>query len=329
MPMSGRRAALTALFIAGSLSGAEILPSHSPARAAATGQAVVYLIPGLSGGAFYQTMELGARGAARHLGIRLLYQGSPYAFSPSAQIPYLDAAIAQHPAAIIVAPTDRRALNEPISRAVRAGIPVITVDTSITAPLAVTTISSNNVHGGALAATALARTVHFKGTVAALSTEPGISTADQRQQGFARQLRRYGHIRYLGVRYDQDNVTTATEVTARLLREYPHLSGIAALNAVSGDGALAALQSSHRPSGVHLVEFDADPLEVQALRQGVVAALIAQDPFTMGSTAVHLARRWITGRRHGIKKHYRTRTVVLTRSNLGTPGLRRFLYSGG
>ena len=29
-------------------------------------------------------------------GTKLVYQGSPYAFSPDAQIPYLDAAIAQH-----------------------------------------------------------------------------------------------------------------------------------------------------------------------------------------------------------------------------------------
>lgn len=328
MLMSRRRAVLAALLIAGSLHGAGAVVGRSQSSVAAQRQPVVYLIPGLSGGAFYQTMELGAREAARRLGIRLLYQGSPYAFSPSAQIPYLDAAIAQHPDAILIAPTDRRALNGPISRAVHAGIPVITVDTSINAPLAVTTISSNNIQSGVLAATALAWTIHFRGAVAALSTEPGISTTDQRQRGFARQLHRYGHIRYLGVRYDQDNVTTATEVTARLLREYPHLAGIAALNAVSGDGALAALQSTHHPA-VQLVEFDADPLQVQALRQGVVGALIAQDPYTMGAMGVRLADRWITGRRHGIKKHYSTRTVVLTRSNLDKPGLKRFLYSGG
>lgn len=329
MPMSGHRAALIALFIACSLSGAGAAAARSQADAVAQRQPVVYLIPGLSDDSFYQTMELGARRAARQLGIRLIYRGSPYAFSPSAQIPYLDAAIAQHPDAILIAPTDRRALNGPISHAVHAGIPVITVDTSITAPLAVTTISSNNRASGALAATALARAVHARGTVAVLSTQPGISTTDQRQHGFARQLRRYRHISYLGVRYDQDNVTVATEVTAGLLAQHPHLAGIVALNVVSGDGALAALQSSRHPSRVQLVEFDADPLQVQALRQGVVGALIAQDPYTMGSMGVHLARRWITGQRHGIRKHYRTQTVVLTRSNLGEPGLKRFLYSGG
>lgn len=326
MPMRGWRSALIAVFISGALSGAGAATARSESAVAA-GQQVIYLIPGLSGDAFYQTMELGARQAATRLGIRLVYQGSPYAFSPAAQIPYLNAAIAQRPDAILIAPTDRRALNGPISRAIHAGIPVITVDTSITAPLAVTTISSNNVASGEMAAGALARAIHFKGTVAALSTQPGISTTDQRQHGFARQLRRYRHIRYLGPRYDNDNLTMATNITARLLTLHPGLAGIGALNVVSGDGAIAALQSAHHP--VQLVEFDADPLEVQALRQGVVGALIAQDPWMMGDLGVRVAERWITGRRHGIKKHYSTRTVVLTRSNLDRPGLKRFLYSGG
>ncbi len=327
--MSGHPTALTALFIACCLAGVGVAAAHSQSGAVAQRQPVVYLIPGLSGDAFYQTMELGAQQEARRLGIRLVYQGSPYAFSPSAQAPYLDAAIAHRPDAILIAPTDRRALNGSISRAVHVGIPVITVDTSITAPLSVTNISSNNVESGALAASALARSIHFKGTVAALSTQPGISTTDQRQRGIARQLRRYRHIRYLGVRFDHDNVTEATDVTARLMAQHPHLAGIAALNVASGDGAAIALQSTHHPGQVQVVEFDADPLQVQALRQGVVRALIAQDPRTMGALGVRLADRWITGRRHGIKKHYRTRTVVVTRSNLDKPTLKRFLYSGG
>lgn len=290
---------------------------------------VFYLIPGLSDDAFSVTIGQGAQAAAARLGIRLVYQGSPYAFSPAAQIPYLNAAIVQHPDAILITPTDLIAMIEPIRRAVRAGIPVITVDTFIAAPLAVTNVRSDNLQGGRLAADALARAIHFRGAVASIDVRPGISTTDRRQHGFAQQLRRYRQIQDIGTRYDGNSMARATDITAALLAHHPGLAGLFALNGVSGDGVIAALQRTHRRSHVQLVEFDADPLQVQALRQGLVQALVAQDPWAMGNLAVRLADQWTTGHRTGIRKVYYTGEAVLTRSNVDKPTLKRFLYSGG
>jgi ribose transport system substrate-binding protein len=292
-------------------------------------QAVFYLIPGLSNDAFYTTMQQGARAAAKRLGVRLVYQGSPYAFTPAAQIPYLDAAIAHHPSAILIAPTDRTALIGPIRRAVRAGVPVIAVDTFISAPLAVTNVRSPNAQGGRLAAIALARAIHFHGTVAGISVRPGISSTDRRQQGFAQQLRTYPQIHYLGAQYDGNNLSRAARITTRLLAHHPHLNGIFAMNGLSGDGVITVLQETHRTHQVKLVEFDADPIQAQALRQGIVQALIAQDPRSIGALAVRLADRWVTGHRHGIRKLYYTREIILTPSNINNLALKRFLYSSG
>lgn len=316
-------AVIAAITLAACTGSAHPTPSH-----AAKKRPVFYLIPGLSSDAFYITMRQGAQSAAAQLGIKLIYQGSPYAFNPAAQIPYLDAAIAQHPDAILIAPTDKHALIAPIRRAVRSGIPVIAVDTFITAPLAVTNVRSRNARGGALAAEALARAVHFRGTVAALSVRRGISTTDRRQQGFVRQLRQYKQIRYLGTQYDGDVMASARRITAGILAKHPGLAGIFAMNGLSGDGVISALQATRRSHRVALVEFDADPIQVQALRQGAVQALIAQDPWEIGNRAVQLAHQWVSGRRSGIKKLYRTGEVILTRRTIDDPSLRHFLYSG-
>lgn len=313
-----------AVFLAAGVASAQPLPARMQQN-----PPTFYMIPGLSHDAFYLTMRQGAQAAARSLGAKFVYQGSPYAFSPDAQIPYLDAAIAQHPDAILIAPTDERALVGPIRRAVRAGIPVITVDTAITAPLAVTSIRSQNVQGGQLAADALAQSIHLRGAVASISVRPGISTTDQRVQGFAQELRRYRNIQYLGTWYDNNSVVRASAITNTLLAHYPRLAGIFAMNGLSGTGAIGALQGAHRMHQVALVEFDADPIQVEALRQGVVQALIAQDPWAIGRQAVQIAYRWVTGRRAGIKKLYYTGEAVLTRSNVDDPRLKRFLYTAG
>jgi ribose transport system substrate-binding protein len=299
---------------------------HQLGRAHAK-QFTFYLIPGISTDAFYATMHKGAQAAANRLGAKLIFQGDPNNFSAPTQIPILNAAIARHPDAILIAPTDKTALIAPIRNAVNAGIPVITVDTFINANLAVTNVSSDNVLGGVTAGKALARAAGFKGTVAAISVQPGISTTDQRKQGFEQQLKQYPKITYAGIQYCNDKPTIAANETSALLARYPNLAGIFAMNTNSGLGVTKAAQTAHKTGQVKLVEFDAEPIQVQALRQGQIVALVAQDPYTIGSMGVNLAYKWVTGKRAGIKKHYGTGEAILTHANINNPALKRFIYT--
>jgi ribose transport system substrate-binding protein len=313
--------------IASLLLGSVSLAERSAVTAHAK-QLTFYLIPGISSDAFYITMHVGAKAAAAKHGITLKFQGDPNSFSAPTQIPILNAAIAAHPDAILIAPTDKVALVAPIQRAVKAGIPVILVDTTINKPnIAVTSISSDNVAGGKKAAVALANAVGKKGSVAALSVQPGVSTTDQRKQGFEAQLKSYPSIKYLGIQYDNDSATKAASLTSALITAHPDLSGIFALNTNSGIGVTNAAKNAGKSGKIKLVEFDAEPVEVQALRSGTIDALIAQDPYTIGSMGVNLAYKWVTGHRAGIKKHYGTGEAIITRANVNSPSIKRFLYT--
>src|SRR5438128_12431624 len=109
-------------------------------------------------------MKKGAQAQAKKLGnVKVIFTGSPAAFSPATQIPFLNGAIARKPDAILIAPTDKTALIAPIKRAVDSGIPVATVDTFITAPVAFTNVSTDNPGGGRAAARALIKAIGGKG----------------------------------------------------------------------------------------------------------------------------------------------------------------------
>ncbi len=132
----------------------------------------VALIPGLTTDAFYITMHRGAAAAAAALGVKLVFQGAP-SFNAVEQVPVLDAVIARKPDALLIAPTDKVQLIEPLRAAVSAGIPVITVDTYIgggvyqtgtgNADFPLSYIASNNTLGGQMAARALAKAIGGKG----------------------------------------------------------------------------------------------------------------------------------------------------------------------
>jgi ribose transport system substrate-binding protein len=159
----------------------------------------IALIPGLTTDAFYITMRKGAQAAAAALGAELIFQGAPE-FNPVLQVPVLDAIISRKPDAILIAPTDKAQLIEPLKKANAAGIPVITVDTFIddgayqdgtgSGDFPLSYIASDNVAGGRIAARALAGAIGEKGSVYVSNVKPGISTTDQRELGFKEETSR-------------------------------------------------------------------------------------------------------------------------------------------
>jgi ribose transport system substrate-binding protein len=286
------------------------------------------LVAGIASDAFYLTMNKGAQAAAKRLGnVSVQFTGSPQEFSPPTQIPFLNAAIAKHPDVILIAPTDKNALVSPIKRAISAGIPVETVDTFITKPLAFTNVSTDNLAGGHAAAKALIKAIGGSGEVAGISVNPGISTTDQRQEGFEAELKKHPGITYLGTQYCNDDQTKATNLTSALLNGHPNLKGVFAMNVVSGNGVTAAVKAAGKSGQVKLVEFDAGPPQVQALKAGTIDALIAQYPYGIGQLGVQLAYKYVTGRKAGIKKHYGTGSAVITRANVNSPAIKKYLYT--
>lgn len=321
------RLALAGVLLAAAVIAAVGGTASQKAKAAPRKTLTFYLIPGISTDAFYTTMHKGAAAEAAKLGVKLVFQGAPNAFSAPTQIPFLNGAIARHPDVILIAPTDKTALIAPIQKAISAGIPVATVDTFITKRIAFTNISSDNIAGGKSAADALARAIGKKGTVAGISVQPGISTTDQRKQGFERELKKYPNIKYIGTQFDNDDQTKAAQIMSALLTRYPDLSGVFAMNVISGNGVTTATKQAGKSGKVKLVEFDAEPNQVGALKSGTIDALVAQDPFDIGKLGVDLAYKYATGKRAGIKKHYGTGSAIITKANVSSPAIKKFLYT--
>ena len=93
--------------------------------------------------------------------------------------------VAKKPDAILIAPTDAKAMYVPIKQAADAGIKIVLVDTTLEqADIAVSQIASDNVGGGKAAAKALGEAIGGKGEVFVNNTKPGISTTDRAREGF-------------------------------------------------------------------------------------------------------------------------------------------------
>ena len=158
------------------------------------------LIAGVKGDEFYITMNCGAQEKAKELGVTLDFQG-PDQFDAAQQTPIVDAVAAKSPDAILIAPTDTKALFAPISAAAQNS-KIVLVDTTLDDPsMAVSQIASDNVGGGTTAGETLLDLIGGKGKVMVVNVKPGISTTDQRGQGFEDAVKGKPGVEYLGQEY--------------------------------------------------------------------------------------------------------------------------------
>jgi len=301
--------AVSAAFLLAACGGGGQIGDSNSGNSAANKKLV--LIPGISAEPFYISMQCGFEGAAKAAGYEFDTQ-APAKFDAAQQTPIVTGILASKPAAVLIAPTDDKAMAGPMKQLKDAGIKVDTKlqDTSI----GVSSISSNNEQGGKLAAETLNKLAAGKtGSVLVLNTKAGTSTTDARAKGFEDAIKAYPNLKYIGQQYtDNEPATAASKVTATLAAN-PDLIGVFATNLNSGEGAATGLRNAGKTGAVNLVGFDASPKQVQDLQAGTVQALIAQDPATIGKQGVEQALAAIDGKEN--KRNIETDLVAITKDD--------------
>jgi ribose transport system substrate-binding protein len=271
------------------------------------------LIAGVKGDEFYITMNCGAQQKAKELGVSLNFQG-PDKFDAALQTPIVNAVAAKKPDAVLVAPTDTKAMFAPIKQLSDNGSKVVLVDTTLEqSDFAVSQIASDNEGGGKAAADTLGKLIGGKGKVFVVNVKPGISTTDARAQGFQAGAKAAG-LTYIGQDYSQDEPDKAAAIVKAQLAKNPDLKGIFATNLFSAEGAASGLREAGKLGQVKIVGFDAGPKQVQDLKQGLVQALIAQKPAEIGADGVQQAYNALTGKAN--EKKIGTGFVSVTKDNL-------------
>jgi ribose transport system substrate-binding protein len=305
--------------------GASATSSASTSPAAAGKNYNLSLIVGTKSDDFYVTMECGAQAEAKALGVTLTVNG-PADFSASEQAPILNAVAVSKPDALIVAPTDTKALNPELSRISAAGVKIVFVDTTTTDPsIAVSHITSDNTGGGKLAADSLAAQIGGKGTVAIIDVNPGISTTDARIAGFTAEMKaKYPNVTVLGTQYDNDSTATATSQVEGDISAHPNLAGVFATNVLSAQGAATGVQHAGASGKVKVATFDAEPQQITALKANQIQLAVAQSPYLEGQDGVLQAVDALSGKT--VTANIGTPLVAITPQNVNAASVQKNIY---
>jgi ribose transport system substrate-binding protein len=246
---------------------------------------------------YWKSINAGAVKAQRELkaagtDVQIIWKGPLLEDDREQQIQVVENFVGRGVSAIVLAPLDSRALVAPVEDAVRAGIPVIVIDSALKSTMPSSTVATDNRKGGQIGGRRLGTLLGGKGRVVMLRYEVGSASTEEREAGFLEVMKaEFPAIELISTdQYGGATRETAYRAAQNLLNRYgAQLDGIFACNESTASGTLLALREQGLAGKVRFVGFDANEQLVSALKQGDVQGLVVQDPLKMGYLGVMTA----------------------------------------
>lgn len=277
---------------------------------------------------FWKSIHAGAIKASQEFkaagtDVTIIWKGPLREDDREQQVQVVENFVGRRVSAIVLAPLDTRGLVAPAETAVRAGIPVVIIDSALNSKQPVSTVSTDNYKGGVLGAHRLAALLEGKGKVILLRVMAGAASTEQREAGFLDTIKK----EYPGIELlSSDQHAGATRDTAyraaqNLLNRFGReVTGVFAPNESSATGMLLALRDAGLAGGkVKFVGFDTGTQTIAALKAGDLQGLVVQNPFKMGYLGVQTAVAALRGQL--VEKDIDTGCELVTKENITEPAI--------
>lgn len=319
---------LVAAMIAACTPAAAPAPAAQPAAPAAPAAGTKPYIPVISKGfqhAFWQAVKLGAQNAAKDLNVNITFEGPETEAMVDKQMEMLATAIDKKPAAICFAAVDSKAAIPLLEKAKAAGIPIIGFDSGVDSDIPLSTAATDNIAAAATAADHMAQLIGGSGEVAVLVHDQTSRTGIDRGKGFVDQIKaKYPNITIVSVNYGAGDPLKSTDIAKAVIAAHPNLKGYFGANEGSMKGVMNGVHESGKDGKIVQVGYDAGQQLLDAIRSGVVAGAITQDPIGIGYKCVDAALKASKG--ESIPKTIDTGFHWYDKTNIDDPAIAALLY---
>jgi ribose transport system substrate-binding protein len=295
-----------------------------------SGRVTIAVIPKGTSHVFWQSVHAGARRAATELDVDIVWRGPLREDDRDSQVAEVENAVARRVSGIALAPLDEVALVAPVMSASRSGIPVVIFDSGLKGGEFVSFVATDNDKGGELAGEHLAKALGGQGKAILMRYAEGHDSTTRREEGFLRALKAHPQIeivssnQYLGA-----DVEGAYRRAEALLSRYKGpdgqltVSGLFTPNESGAFAVMRVLQDNGWATKVKFIGFDASDGLVKGLRDGVIEALVVQDPVRMGYLSVTTMVRHLRG--EPVEPRIDTGVHLVTRDALDRPDVKQLV----
>ena len=291
-------------------SAAPAASSEAPAETSTADADDANMLVGLSvstlNNPFFVTLKEGAEAKAAELGVELVVLDAND--DSAKQANDIDDLISRNIAVLIVNPVDSDAVAPSVEAAMEAGIQVIAVDRMVNGVDVACSIASDNVLGAELATNFLVETAGEGAKCAELQGVNGASATVDRGTGFHNIADE--KLDVVASQTANFNRAEGLTVMENILQANPDITCVFAHNDEMALGAIEALAGKE----VIIAGFDATDDAIAAIKDGTLAATVAQQPDLMGATGVETAVKIING--ESVEKSVPVEVRLVTADNV-------------
>ncbi|MGI9303258.1 MAG: ABC transporter substrate-binding protein [Gammaproteobacteria bacterium] len=280
-------------------------------------------IPKSTDSSFWLAVKRGAEKAGGELGYEVLYIGVQDQTNIAGQINLVNDMVTRRIDGILIAATDAKALSPAVAKAIKSGVPTITLDSGVDPDTSLAYIATDNLGAAKLGAQKLAELVGGKGKIVDIGITAGSQTGIERENGFLEGMKAFPDIEVLPVQYSACSPAKGLNIATDLHTGNPDIVGIYGACDGAGTGA-GQLVKQKGLDNVSVVAFDSSAEEFELFKEGHIDALVVQDPFKMGYDGVYAMDKILKGEK------VEPRTVLIpaqlvTKDNLEQPAIQKLL----
>jgi ribose transport system substrate-binding protein len=282
----------------------EVVVTATPSEAdmeAAEGPVEIAVIVKTGNSSFWQNVQTGAFAAQAELKektpkLSVTFLGAQSESNINEQINIVESAIDRGVKAIVLAPSDTKALIPVVEKAKAAGIPVVIIDSLLEGPEDnyVSFLATDNDAAGRACAARLIEEVEAKtgstsGKIAIMSYVAGVGSEIGRVGGFEDYIANNSDLEVVTKQYSNADMPTALDQTTNVLAANPDLVGIFGANEPTAIGMGRAIEQAGLAGEIVAIGFDGNEVLQEQVRNGTLQAIAVQSSFNMGYLGVKTA----------------------------------------
>jgi ribose transport system substrate-binding protein len=283
-----------------------------------SGPVQLAVVPKAIGFDFWEQVRLGAECAAQRAEgeVDIQWDGVTAETDVNGQVNLLQNFIQQGVDGLVYAATDAKVLYQVTESAKQQNVTVVNIDSGTDPqPDDVPVFATDNVAAAEQVPDLISEELGEEGgKVAFIPFQQGTLTNEQREEGFKRGLEQHPELELVAEQSSQSDYNVALRVTEDILTANPDLNAIFAANEPGVLGAAEAVRQAGKAGDVVIVGWDASPEEIQGVRDGVISALVVQNPFKMGYDGTNAAVKII--REGTTVESQDTGATIVTQDNL-------------
>src|SRR5246127_1817808 len=235
---------------------------------------------------YWQEAKAGFMHGSDQLRVQAKFVG-PDTYDPKAELKAFQDAVAQKPSGILISVADPAVLTFDIDKAIASGIPVITIDADAPVSKRLLFVGTNNYQAGLLGGKRLAEELKDKGNVVFFPM-PSQANLAERLRGYREALSRFPDIHVVRVVNIAGDPRVAFDTTDQILgNDGSKTNAFVCLEAQGANEVAAVLNNRHVTDKV-VMAFDTDAATLDWIDKGMIAATIAQKPYTMSLVGLHV-----------------------------------------